>query len=40
MARTSNRGRISMKAAIFKGKGKIVIEEHPKPTIKESKDAF
>jgi alcohol dehydrogenase len=28
-----------MKAAIFKGKGKIVIEERPKPTIKESTDA-
>jgi len=28
-----------MKAAIFKGKGKIVIEERPKPTVKESTDA-
>ncbi|MFX1382354.1 MAG: zinc-dependent alcohol dehydrogenase family protein [Promethearchaeota archaeon] len=28
-----------MKAAIFKGKGKIVIEERPIPTIKESTDA-
>jgi alcohol dehydrogenase len=29
-----------MKAAIFKGKGKIVIEEQPKPTIKASTDAI
>jgi hypothetical protein len=29
-----------MKAAIFKGKRKIVIEEHSKPTIKETTDAF
>lgn len=28
-----------MKAAIFKGKGKILIEERPKPTIKKSTDA-
>lgn len=28
-----------MKAAIFKGKGKIAVEERPKPTIKESTDA-
>ncbi|MFX1339666.1 MAG: zinc-dependent alcohol dehydrogenase family protein [Promethearchaeota archaeon] len=29
-----------MKAAIFKGKGKIAIEERPKPTINESTDAI
>ncbi|MFX1575345.1 MAG: hypothetical protein ACFFB0_21625 [Promethearchaeota archaeon] len=29
-----------MKAAIFKSKNKIVIEERPKPNIKESTDAI
>jgi len=29
-----------MKAAIFKGKGKIAVEERPKPAIKESTDAI
>ncbi len=28
-----------MKAAIFKGKGKIAVEEQPKPTIEEPTDA-